>query len=73
MITHYHLQIYLGLLGIPLGGNYLDYNVLAGTPAAGQHLGILLVEFGVGITVAATMITIFFQFAGRAGEREAGE
>ena len=29
------------------------------------HLGILLVELGVGITVAAVMATIFFQFAGR--------
>ncbi len=55
----------VGFLGIFLGGNYLDYNVLAHEPAHGQHLGILLVELGVGITVAATMVTIFFQFAGR--------
>ncbi len=63
----------VGLVALPLGGNYLDYNVLAGEPAAGQHLGILLVELGVGITVAATMITFFFLFAGRSGEREAEE
>ena len=31
----------------------------------GQHLGILIIEFGVGVTVAAVMITIFYQFAGR--------
>jgi multicomponent Na+:H+ antiporter subunit B len=31
----------------------------------GQHLGILVVELGVGLTVAAIMITIFFAFAGR--------
>ena len=31
----------------------------------GQHLGILLVELGVGITVAAVLISIFFAFAGR--------
>ncbi len=54
-----------GLFGIFLGGNYLDYNVLASTAVGGQHLGILLVEFGVGTTVAATMITIFFVFAGQ--------
>jgi len=53
---------YAGLLG---GGNFLDYNVLASTPVAGQHLGILIIEFGVGTTVAAAMITIFFLFAGR--------
>ena len=52
-----------GLFGLILGGNFLDYNVLLANPVAGQHLGILLVELGVGITVSATMITIFFVFA----------
>ena len=55
----------VGLAGIVLGGNYLDYGVLAHDPAEGQHLGILLIELGVGITVAAVMITIFDRFAGR--------
>ena len=31
----------------------------------GQHLGIMLIELGVGITVASVMILIFFSFAGR--------
>jgi multicomponent Na+:H+ antiporter subunit B len=31
----------------------------------GQHLGILLVELGVGITVAGVMTAIFFIFADR--------
>ena len=39
--------------------------VLADEPTHGQHLGILLVELGVGITVAAAMITIFLTFAGK--------
>ena len=30
----------------------------------GQHLGIFLVELGVGITVASVMIVVFFTFAG---------
>ena len=48
------------------GGNFLDYNALnRHDPVAGQHLGILLVELGVGVTVAAVMISIFFAFAGR--------
>ena len=34
-------------------------------PKHGQHVGILLVELGVGITVATVMISIFFSFAGR--------
>jgi len=63
----------VGVAGILLGGNYLDYNVLASTPTGGQHLGILLVEAGVGITVAASMITIFCTFAGRRPEEEEEE
>ncbi len=56
----------VGLLGLLLGGQYLDYGVLdAHDPAHGQHLGILWVELGVGITVASVMVTIFYAFAGR--------
>ena len=45
--------------------NFLDYNILSADPIAGQHLGILLIELGVGITVASIMVIIFFSFAGR--------
>jgi multicomponent Na+:H+ antiporter subunit B len=55
----------VGLAAILAGGNFLDYSALAHEPTHGQHLGILLVELGVGTTVAAVMATIFFQFAGR--------
>jgi len=55
----------VGVVTMLRGGQFLDYNVLAGDPVAGQHLGILLVELGVGITVSSTMIAIFFAFAGR--------
>ncbi len=58
----------VGVAGLLLGGNYLDYNVLAADPVAGQHLDILLVELGVGITVTATMLSLFYGFAGRGGE-----
>ena len=54
-----------GVAGLLLGGNYLNYSVLASDPVDGQHLGILVIEFGVGMTVASAMITIFFIFAGR--------
>ena len=63
----------VGVAGILLGGNYLDYNVLAETPTGGQHVGIILVEFGVGITVAASVITIFCTFAGRRPEEHEEE
>lgn len=60
----------VGVAGMLLGGNFLDYNTLAAEPTSGQHIGILLVELGVGITVASVMITIFLAVAGRAQERE---
>ena len=52
----------IGVLGIVLGGNFLDYNVLAHDPIHGQHWGILLIELGVGITVATVIISIFYAF-----------
>lgn len=57
-----------GVVTMLLGGEFLDYNVLASTPLGGQHLGILLVEFGVGMTVAGAMITIFYTFSGHAND-----
>ena len=60
------LYVGTGIMGILLGGNFLDCNVLQHDPVHGQHLGILIIELGVGITVASVMITIFFSFAGRA-------
>ena len=54
-----------GVASLFLEGNFLDYNVLQHDPVHGQHLGILLVELGVGTTVAAVMISVFFCFAGR--------
>ncbi|MGH1537681.1 MAG: Na(+)/H(+) antiporter subunit B [Gammaproteobacteria bacterium] len=50
----------VGVASLFMGGNYLDYNVLAHDPLHGQHLGIFLIELGVGITVAAVMIMIFY-------------
>ena len=63
----------VGIVGILMGGNYLDYNVLGAVPQSGQHIGVLLVEFGVGITVASSMITIFCTFAGRRPEEHKQE
>jgi len=48
-----------------MGGNFLDYNRLAADGPAGQHLGIFLVELGVGITVASVMLLLYYAFAGR--------
>ncbi len=48
-----------------LGGAFLDYNVLLPDPVTGQYWGILLVEFGVGLTVATVLVMIFNAFANR--------
>ena len=57
------LYIGVGIAALISGGNFLDYNVLLADPVHGQHLGILVIEFGVGMTVAAVMMMIFFVFA----------
>jgi len=57
------LYLGVGLVCLMLGGNFLDYDVLSENAAAGQHLGILLVELGVGITVASVMMSLFTVFA----------
>jgi multicomponent Na+:H+ antiporter subunit B len=55
----------VGIAAMLLGGLFLDYNVLAHSATEGQHLGIFLVELGVGITVASVMLLLYFAFVGR--------
>ena len=55
----------VGVAGMVLGGNFLDYSVLADDPVKGQQLGILLIEAGVGITVTGVLLSIFHAFAAR--------
>ncbi len=61
------LLIYAGVGAWALlaGGNFLEYAALLADPVSGNHLGIFVIELGVGITVAAVMTTIFLVFAGR--------
>jgi multicomponent Na+:H+ antiporter subunit B len=59
------LYVGVGVATLLMGSDFLAYNVLGSTPAGGQHLGIFLVELGVGVTVSAVMITVFLGFAGR--------
>ena len=55
----------VGIAGIVLGGNYLDYFVLGRDPVAGQQRGIFWVEAGVAVTVSGVMLKVFYLFAGR--------
>ncbi len=56
---------FTGVTCMLLGGNFLDYSVLAHDPVHGQHYGILIIEAGVGITVTGVLISIFHAFAAR--------
>lgn len=59
-----------GVAAMLLGGNFLDYDALLHDPHHGQHLGIVLVEAGVIVTVFGVMVLIFYLFAGRPGVEE---
>jgi multicomponent Na+:H+ antiporter subunit B len=64
-----------GLLCMLFGGNYLDYSALAplfGNDAvAARSHGILIVEIGVGITVMAVMVHLYYSLAS-AGRHDEG-
>ena len=63
-----------GALNLLLGADFLDYGSLVPShPSHGQHYGILAVEFGVGLTVASTMVLIFFALGGRGRADEDAE
>lgn len=56
----------IGLLCLLAGGAYLEYDMLPLLkPKLASHLGMYGIEIGVGITVAAVMITIFLETARR--------
>lgn len=59
----------IGLLGVALGGNFLDYAPLLDDPQSAQQAGIILVEFGVGVTVASVVMLVFTMFARRRSEQ----
>ena len=59
------LYVVTGLMSLPYGASFLDYGIFASHFTAGQLVGIFLVEFGVGISVAATMIAIYLAIGER--------
>jgi len=67
MVVGVLLYALTGVATMLLGGNFLSYDTIdpQSTHHAGQHYGILIVELGVGIAVASTMLMIFYHFAGR--------
>ena len=56
-----------GVYSLMTGYTFLDYAAIdPHHPVHGQHLGILIVELGVGITVTGVMVAIYYAFAARA-------
>ena len=53
-----------GVATMMKGGLFLDYTALTGSVGSGQHIGIILVELGVGVTVTSVMLALFHAFAG---------
>ena len=59
------LYTMVGVVGMALGGNFLDYSVLHANSVTGQQIGILVIEAGVGLTVCGALLSIFHAFAAR--------
>lgn len=57
----------VGVVAMFLGGEFLNYSALdpLTTGHHGQHLGIIVIELGVGIAVAATIMRVYYAFVGR--------
>jgi len=70
IITNYAVRVFaafglllyagVGVVTMFMDGAFLNYTVLLHDQQHAQHLGIFLIELGVGITVAAVMILIFY-------------
>ena len=57
MSTGVLLYAGIGVVCVLLGANYLDYGILPATEP--RSVGMLVIEIGVGITVMASILSIF--------------
>ncbi|MGY6553708.1 MAG: Na(+)/H(+) antiporter subunit B [Wenzhouxiangella sp.] len=57
-----------GLVGVLLGGKYLEFAVFFESRHAAHQTGIIVVEFGVGLTVAMVAMLLFTLFTRRRTE-----
>ena len=59
----------VGVWNLLAGGNFLDYSYITPhDPRLGEAWGIILVEYGVGLTVTTVMIIIYNMIAERIGD-----
>ncbi len=57
-----------GLVGVLLGGKYLEFAPFFESSQAAHQTGIIIVEFGVGLTVATVAMLLFTLFTRRRAE-----
>ena len=62
-ISGFGIYLITGLCGLFGKLEFLNYNVFSNNNAIAQKIGITIVELGVGITVFATMLLIYFCLA----------
>lgn len=62
-----------GVVSILFGGAFLEYGVWLDDTVTAQQYGIIVIELGVGITVAASMIRIYFEFDNMAAVEEVNQ
>ena len=62
-VTGVALYFTTGLCGLLGGLEFLNYNVFSNNKILAQKIGIITIELGVGITVSATMLLIYFCLA----------
>jgi multicomponent Na+:H+ antiporter subunit B len=55
----------VGMMALLLGGRFLEYSVLRSDPVKAQQLGIIVIEAGVGLTVAGALLAVYHAFASR--------
>jgi multicomponent Na+:H+ antiporter subunit B len=64
----------VGLASLFAGGTFLDYGMLMPEHAGdGEAWGMTLVEYGVGLTVASVMVTIYLNISERRATIRVGE
>ncbi|MDB1135021.1 Na(+)/H(+) antiporter subunit B [Candidatus Anaplasma sp. TIGMIC] len=52
-----------GIFSIFFGGRFLSYLFMVCSAITGQKVGIFIVEIGVGLTVCASVMSVYFDFA----------
>ena len=60
----------VGIVSMLMGGRFLDYSSLLTDKITAQETGVMIVEFGIGITVFAVIMMLFYCFAQRSPDAE---